>query len=146
MRKSLNPPPSLDDLKTAFAQRRESSTAIIRLGSMIEDAQCEYGMGYENDGFWGDHDAPWLPGITVFLRSDPFLSSKYKTLMRYKDISAWFRYVLDLPPEVPAIWVVDHRDDKRVKPVLAKADRILTEAKPCYTGLMRRIKEELSNE
>ena len=146
MRKSLNPPPSLEDLKAAFARRRESCAAIIKLGSMIEDAQCEFGMGYENDGLWGDNDAPWQPGITGYLKADPLLSSKYKTLMRYKEISAWFRYVLDLPSEVPAIWVVDHRNDKRVRPFLEKADRILAEAKPCYTGLMRRIKEELCRE
>jgi len=117
----------------------------------MEDLEAAYPLGYKyeydasTDYHFVDYDALWQNGIKAFLKKAPFLLQKYKTLMRYKKLSAWFRYVLNLPSEVPASWVVDHRNEKRVEPVLSKAKRILKEAKPTYRGLSKRIMKEFEN-
>jgi hypothetical protein len=150
-RTTLNSAPTPDQLLRAFNHRNDSPADMIRLGSLLEDIEALFGVGYERtDDLLGgtlvDWDAPLQTGIRGWLRQVPVLLAKYKTLMRYKKLSADFRKVIGLKDPYPTAWVFDRRHDCRITPVLENADRILEEAKPCYTGLMRRIKEKMEHD
>ena len=150
-RTTLNSAPTPDQLLQAFNHRNDSPADMIRLGSLLEDIEALFGVGYERtDDLLGgtlvDWDAPWQTGIRGWLRQVPVLLAKYKTLMRYKKLSADFRKVIGLKDPYPTAWVFDRRHDCRITPVLENADRILEEAKPCYTGLVHRIKEKMEHD
>ena len=50
-RTSATPPPSLDELRTAYQRRNDSCVAMIRLGSMLEDIEAENCVGYKFEKF-----------------------------------------------------------------------------------------------
>lgn len=116
LRTTLNPPPTIEQLAVAFERREDSVEAMIRLGSLLEDAEASFGVGYQREpdglgGTWVDWDSPWQSGIRGWLRQSPPLLAKYKTLMRYKKLSAEFRKVIGLADPTPASWVWDHPKD-----------------------------------
>ena len=50
-RTSVTPPPSLDELRTAYQRRNDSCEAMIRLGSMLEDIEAAYCVGYKFESY-----------------------------------------------------------------------------------------------
>lgn len=141
---STNPPPSLDDLREAYQRRNESCEAMIRLGSMLEDIEAAHGVGYElvpmGEGVYNmEYDMPWQTGIRGFLKDAPDLLTVYKTLMRYKKLSADFRDAIELYDPNPASLVFDGPDEAWLLPARKHAHEILNVCGRSFRALAKRI-------
>ncbi len=133
-RTSSTPPPSLDALRDAYRRRNESCEAMIRLGSMLEDIEAAQGVGYKFEKFndsgtadscFIDYDTPWQTGIRGFLKDAPDLLAAYKTLMRYKKLSADFRRAIGLQDPNPASLVFDGTGDVGLASIRERARKLL---------------------
>lgn len=148
-RTSTNPPPPLDELREAYRLRNESCEAMIRLGSMLEDIEAAHGVGYkfesygidgtDADYFVDEYDAPWQTGIRGFLKDAPDLLAVYKTLMRYKKLSADFRDSIELYDPNPASLVFDGPDEAWLLPARKHAHEILNGCGRSFRALVKRI-------
>ena len=148
-RTSSKPPPLLDELRTAYQRRNESCEAMIRLGSMLEDIEAEHGVGYkfekindsgtEDSYFFDEVDAPWQTGIRGFLKDAPDLLAAYKTLMRYKKLSADFRDAIELYDPNPASLVFDGEAGARLLAPRGKAMALLGGCGRSFRELAARI-------
>lgn len=152
-RTSSTPPPSFDTLRDAYRRRNESCESMIRLGSMLEDVEAAHGVGYKfekfddsgtADSFFIDCDTPWQTGIRGFLKDAPDLFTAYKTLMRYKKLSADFRKAIGLQDPNPASLVFDGTDDVELAPVRERAHKLLDGCGRSFREFSRKI--ELLNE
>ena len=148
LRTSSKPPPTLDELREAYRRRSESCEAMIRLGSMLEDIEAAYYVGYElvpmdgsgtDDSYNMEYDAPWQTGIRGFLKGAPDLLAKYKTLMRYKKLSADFREAIELYDPNPASLVFDGVDEAWIMPVRKNAMVLLNGCGKSFRELAKRI-------
>ena len=128
-RESSKAPPTLAELREAFLHRNDSCENMIRLGSMLEDIEAKYHVGYE---FYSDHfehetfyeveyDAPWLTGIRGYIKTDPFLLSKYK-------------------PN-PASLVFETEVEDWLVPIQKKAKELLRSSNGSFRALTRLIKD-----
>ena len=147
-RTSSKLPPSLDELRTAYQRRNESCEAMIRLGSMLEDIETAYGVGYKfekfddsgtADSYFIDYDTPWQTGIRGFLKDAPDLLAAYKTLMRYKKLSADFRDAIELYDPNPASLVFDGPDEPWLAPIRERAHKLLDGCGISFRELAARI-------
>lgn len=148
-RTSSKQPPSLDELREAYRRRNESCEAKIRLGSMLEDIEAAYGAGYkfeklddsgtEDSYFFDEIDAPWQAGIRGFLKGAPDLLAAYKTLMRYKKLSADFRDAIELYDPNPASLVFDGTDEPWLIPIRERARQLLDGCGRSFRELAARI-------
>ena len=147
-RTSVTPPPSLDELRTAYQRRHDSCEAMIRLGSMLEDIEAAQGVGYKfekfddsgtADSFFIDYDTPWQTGVRGFLKDAPDLLAAYKTLMRYKKLSADFRKAIGLQDPNPASLVFDGTDDVGLAPIRERAHKLLDGCGRSFNALSERI-------
>ena len=143
-RTSVKPPPSLGTLRDAYQRRSESCESMIRLGSMLEDIEAAHGVGYElvpmgEEVYNMEYDAPWQTGIRGFLRDTPDLLAVYKTLMRYKKLSADFRKAIGLHDPSPATLVFDGPDEVWLLPVRKCAHEILSDCGRSFRELAKRI-------
>ncbi len=147
-RTSSNPSPTLDELREAYRRRGESCEAMIRLGSMLEDIEAACCVGYEivpmddsgTDGSYHmEYDAPWQTGIRGFLKGASDLLAKYKTLMRYKKLSADFREAIELYDPNPASLVFDGGDEAWLLPVRRNAMALLNGCGRSFRELAKRI-------
>lgn len=147
-RTSSTPPPSFDALRDAYRRRNESCEAMIRLGSMLEDIEAAHGVGYKFekfddsgtvDSYFIDYDTPWQTGIRGFLKGAPDLLAVYKTLMRYKKLSADFRKAIGLQDPKPASLVFDCTDDVVLAPVRERAHKLLDGCGRSFNALSERI-------
>lgn len=125
---------------------------MILFGSMLEDLEAAYHVGYRQvydaqfDFYDLDcYDSPWQTGIRGFLRDEPDLLAKYKTLMRYKKLSADFRKAIWLNDPTPASWVFEHPSDPLVEESLPEAMRILEEC-GSFRELCKRVKRSLEEQ
>ena len=153
-RTSSTPPPSFDALRDAYRRRNESCEAMIRLGSMLEDIEAAHGVGYKfekyddsgtEDSYFIDYDTPWQTGIRGFLKDAPDLLAVYKTLMRYKKLSADFRKAIGLQDPNPASLVFDCTDDVVLAPVRERAHKLLDGCGRSFNALSERIVNITSN-
>ena len=147
-RTSSTPPPSLDTLRDAYRRRNESCEAMIRLGSMLEDIEAAHGVGYKfekfddsgtEDSYFIDYDTPWQTGIRGFLKDAPDLLAVYKTLMRYKKLSADFRKAIGLQGPNPASLVFNGPDEAWLLPARKHAHEILNGCGRSFRALAKRI-------
>ena len=147
-RTSSTPPPSLDTLRDAYRRRNESCEAMIRLGSMLEDIEAAHGVGYKfekfddsgtEDSYFIDYDTPWQTGIRGFLKDAPDLLAAYKTLMRYKKLSADFRKAIGLQDPNPASLVFDGPDEVWLAPIRERAHKLLDGCGRSFNALSERI-------
>ena len=147
-RTSSKPPPTLDELREAYGRRNASCEAMIRLGSMLEDIEAAYCVGYKfeaygdggtDDDYFIDYDAPWQTGIRGFLKGAPDLLARYKTLMRYKKLSADFREAIELYDPNPASLVFDGADEAWLLPVRRNAMALLNGCGRSFRELAKRI-------
>lgn len=148
-RTSSTPPPSFDALRDAYRRRNESCESMIRLGSMLEDVEAAHGVGYKfekfddsgtADSFFIDYDTPWQTGIRGFLKDAPDLLAAYKTLMRYKKLSADFRKAIGLQDPNPASLVLDGTDDVGLAFVRERAHKLLDGCGRSFNALLERIR------
>ena len=148
-RESTKAPPTLAELRVAFLHRNDSCENMIRLGSMLEDIEARYCVGYEFSSsvvgretyMYVDTDAPWQTGIRGYIKTDPFLLSKYKTLMRYKKLAADFREAIGLDDPNPASLVFEATDEGWLLPIKEKARALLSSCKKSFRALARKIAE-----
>ena len=145
-RESSKAPPELDELREAFLHRNDSCENMIRLGSMLEDIEARYCVGYEFSTSvvgreiykYVDTDAPWQTGIRGYIKDDQLLLSKYKTLMRYKKLSADFRAAIELYDPNPATLVFGDSDEAWLIPIRERAQAILSSCRRSFRELARR--------
>lgn len=100
-RRTLNPMPSMDDIRTALAHARESIEGMLRLGSLLDDLECYV----DNSPYFNEHGklVGRRGGIRRHLQSSaPDLYARYKTLMRYKVLARKFRQAMGVVDPVPA--------------------------------------------
>ena len=147
-RTSSKQPPSLDELREAYRRRNESCEAMIRLGSMLEDIEAAHGVGYKcekfddsgtADSYFIDYDTPWQTGIRGFLKDAPDLLAAYKTLMRYKKLSADFRDTIELSDPNPASLVLDCPNEAWLAPIRERAHKLLDGCGRSFRELAARI-------
>ena len=147
-RTSAKSPPSLDALRDAYQRRSESCESMIRLGSMLEDIEAAHGVGYKfekfddsgtADSFFIDYDTPWQTGFRGFLKDAPDLLAAYKTLMRYKKLSADFRKAIGLQDPNPASLVFDGTDEAWLAPIRERAHKLLDGCGRSFNALSERI-------
>ena len=100
-RSTLNPCPADNALREAFARAKSSPTDMIRFGSLLEDLEC-----YVDNSVIFDQKGNLVGrrgGIRRYLALNiPELSSRYKTVMRYKALAKRFRQALGVKDPIPA--------------------------------------------
>ncbi len=105
-RTTLNPRPTPEALRAAFAARGASPEAKVRLGGLLEDLEC-----YVDNCLRFDPDGEIIGrngGVKAWLREHvPGLSGHYKTLMRYKALAKRLRQAAGISDPVPASAVFD---------------------------------------
>jgi len=147
-RTSAKLPPSLGTLRDAYQRRNESCESMSRLGSMLEDIEAAHGVGYKfekfddsgtEDSYFIDYNTPWQTGIRGFLKDAPDLLAAYKTLMRYKKLSADFRKAIGLQDPNPASLVFDGTDEVWLAPIRERAHKLLDGCGRSFNALSERI-------
>ncbi len=105
-RTTLNPRPTPEALRAAFAARGASPEAKVRLGGLLEDLECHVDncLRFGPDGEILGRNG----GVKAWLREHaPELSGRYKTLMRYKALARRLRQAAGIADPVPASAVFD---------------------------------------
>ena len=105
-RATLNPRPTPEALRAAFAARGASPEAKVRLGGLLEDLECHVDncLRFGPDGEILGRNG----GVKAWLREHaPGLSGHYKTLMRYKALAKRLRQAAGISDPVPASTVFD---------------------------------------
>ena len=105
-RTTLNPRPTPEALRAAFAARGASPEAKVRLGGLLEDLECHVDncLRFGPDGEILGRNG----GVKAWLREHaPELFGRYKTLMRYKALAKRLRQAAGIADPVPASAVFD---------------------------------------
>ena len=105
-RKTVNPCPTPEALRAAFAARGASPEAKVRLGGLLEDLECHVDncLRFGPDGEILGRNG----GVKAWLREHaPELFGRYKTLMRYKALARRLRQAAGIADPVPASAVFD---------------------------------------
>ena len=105
-RTTLNPRPTPEALRAAFAARGASPEAKVRLGGLLEDLECHVDncLRFGPDGEILGRNG----GVKAWLREHaPELFCRYKTLMRYKALARRLRQAAGIADPVPASAVFD---------------------------------------
>ena len=108
-RTTTNPCPSLDVVRTLFAQVRHNPEAALRLGGLLEDLECYLD---NRPRFAGDRCLGRAGGIKRHLQEHaPDLFTHYSALMRYKAIAKRFRQAAGVDDPVPADALLPGKSD-----------------------------------
>ena len=105
-RTTLNPCPTPEALRTAYAVRGASPEAKIRLGGLLEDLECyvDNCLRFGSDGEILGRNG----GVKAWLREHvPELFEHYKTLMRYKALAKRLRQATGVRDPIPTSSVFD---------------------------------------
>ncbi len=105
-RTTLNPCPTPEALRAAYAARGASPEAKIRLGGLLEDLECyvDNCLRFGPDGEILGRNG----GVKAWLREHvPELFEHYKTLMRYKALAKRLRQATGIHDPVPTSAVFD---------------------------------------
>ena len=105
-RTTLNPRPTPEALRAAFAARGASPEAKVCLGGLLEDLECHVDncLRFGPDGEILGRNG----GVKAWLREHaPELFDRYKTLMRYKALAKRLRQAAGIADPVPASAVFD---------------------------------------
>ena len=105
-RTTLNPRPTPEALRAAFAARGASPEAKVRLGGLLEDLECHVDncLRFGPDGEILGRNG----GVKAWLREHASeLFGRYKTLMRYKALAKRLRQAAGIADPVPASAVFD---------------------------------------
>ncbi len=100
-RSTLNPCPTDEGLREAFARAKDSPADMVRFGSLLEDLECHV----DNSAIFDEEGnlVGRRGGIRRYLALNvPELSARYKTVMRYKALAKRFRQALGVSDPVPA--------------------------------------------
>lgn len=77
--------PTHDELKEALGESKQSTRGILKLAALVDNLSAYLSPRDEYDDV---NYSARTPGIRQYLEKDPFLKSKYKTIMRYKKLAA----------------------------------------------------------
>ena len=105
-RMTLNPCPTPEALRTAYAARGTSPEAKIRLGGILEDLECyvDNCLRFGPDGEILGRNG----GVKAWLREHvPELFEHYKTLMRYKALAKRLRQATGVRDPIPTSAIFD---------------------------------------
>ena len=105
-RTTLNPRPTPEALRAAFAACGASPEAKVRLGGLLEDLECHVDncLRFGPDGEILGRNG----GVKAWLREHaPELFCRYKTLMRYKALAKRLRQAVGIADPVPASAIFD---------------------------------------
>ena len=127
-RRTTAPMPTPEDLRAAWAHRKDSGEAMVRLGGLLHDLDCyvDNCLRFDADGRVVGRNG----GIRGWLRACvPELEPKYKTLMRYKAMAVRLRQVTGTEDPVPTAALLDAPERSDVveemistgKPVFSRA-------------------------
>ncbi len=120
-RSTSNPMPSPEALLEQFAKAKSTPEEMIRFGSMLEDLECyvDNRLQFSDDGTIIGRNG----GVKRWLQVNcPPLFDRYKTVMRYKQLSRKFRQALGLVDPMPAVAAFSHKD---AKVILAEAGKTI---------------------
>jgi hypothetical protein len=111
-RSTVNPCPTVDEIKNAFQHAKDSPEAMIRFGSVLEDLECYVDNSAIFDG--NGNIVGRKGGIRQFLREEiPELAQRYKTVMKYKTLAKRFRQVLGVQDPVPASMLIEKEGENK---------------------------------
>lgn len=77
--------PTHDELKEALVESKQSTRGILKLAALVDNLSAYLSPRYK---LYEVDYSDRTPGIRQYLEKDPFLKSKYKTIMRYKKLAA----------------------------------------------------------
>ena len=136
-RRTTAPMPTPDDIRAAWDVRKSSREAMIRLGGMIHDLECyvDNCLKFDENGNVAGRNG----GIRQWLKGNvPELSSKYKTLMRYKAMAIRVRQATNTFDPIPTSELLDEKPRNKV---LAS---ILDDADPVFSRVFGELERILS--
>jgi len=87
---SIRAVPTIDEIKEALRQSKDSAIDIFRLAALMDNLQLVHSPGYlaSSDARGRTH------GVREYLRADGYLDSRYSTLMRFCRLGKQVRYLL----------------------------------------------------
>ena len=112
-RTTLSVCPTVEALREAFAHRKDSPEAALRLGSMLEDLECYV----DNSAIVaGGQVVGRRGGIRKWLHDNDYdLYLHYKRLMHYKALAKKFRQATGISDPTPATAVLPPEEDAPAK-------------------------------
>ena len=112
-RTTLSVCPTVEALREAFAHRKDSPEAALRLGSMLEDLECYV----DNSAIVaGGQVVGRRGGIRKWLHDNDYdLYLHYKRLMHYKALAKKFRQATGISDPTPAAAVLPPEEDAPAK-------------------------------
>ena len=138
-RRTTAPMPTPDDIRAAWDNRKSSREAMIRLGGMLHDLECHVDncLKFDENGNVAGRNG----GIRRWLKDNVSeLSSKYKTLMRYKAMAIRVRQATGTVDPKPTSALLDE------KPRNKTLASILDGAAPVFSHLFGELERLLSPE
>ncbi len=108
-RTTTNPCPTADEFRRAFASVKESVEAKLLFGGMVHDLACyvDSCLRYDNAGNIVGRNG----GIRAWIAENvPELSSRYKTIMRYKALAMRVRQLAGISDPLPTSALLDGTD------------------------------------
>ena len=130
------PAPSPETLLAAWASRKESREAMIRLGGMLHDLECyvDNCLKIDDSGAVVGRNG----GIRGWIRENlPELSPKYKTLMRYKALAIRLRQATDTRDPTPTSALLEGPHHEALK-------EILSDPAPVFSRVFDALEHRLS--
>lgn len=138
-RRTTAPMPTPEDLRDAWAHRKDSGEAMIRLGGMLHDLACyvDSCLKFDADGRVVGRNG----GIRGWIRACvPELEGKYKTLMRYKAMAMRLRQATGTEDPVPTAALLDGTRRSEV------VEELVAEAKPVFAHAFAALEWRLDPE
>ena len=119
-RTTLSDCPAVEALREAFARRKDSPEAALRLGSMLEDLECYV----DNSAIVaGGRVVGRRGGIRKWLHdNDSDLYRHYKRLMHYKALAKRFRQAAGVSDPTPAAVVLPPEGETPAKEAVAPGE------------------------
>lgn len=138
-RTTLSPEPTPEAFLKAWNERKTSTEAMIRLGSMVHDLECyvDNSLKFSETGMIVGRNG----GIRGWINENlPELNSKYKSLMRYKAMAVRLRQVTDTNDPKPTASLIDET------PRHAVVEELLSDPNPVFDHIYQVLEHKLSSE
>ena len=138
-RTTTAPMPTPEALLAAWNARKDSREAMVRLGGMLHDLACyvDSCLRFDESGNVAGRNG----GIKEWLRENlPELSTKYKTLMRYKAMAMRLRQATGTKDPKPTAALLDEMPRHEL------VETILADETPAFSRVFATLEHTLSPE
>ena len=138
-RRTTAPMPTPEDLRAAWAHRKDSGEAMVLLGGLLHDLDCyvDNCLKFDADGRVVGRNG----GIRGWLRACvPELEPKYKTLMRYKAMAVRLRQATGTEDPVPTSALLDAPERSEA------VEEIISTGKPVFSRAFAALEWRLAPE